>query len=144
MENPGNPTYPDPVFYIENTASSGSVAMSDLVALYFLTPEGGGIAGVSSWEQIDIMSTALNGQIIRLGYTTTGISVVPPGGSVKSTFGYFAKDYPQQNIGNDYSQQNCNKNNLNQRMVLCRKVDGIAYQVWGTLPSYDTEGCERP
>jgi hypothetical protein len=142
VQNPGNTGFPDPVFYIENTATS-SVAMADLVALYFVTPESG-VSEVRSYEQIDTTSTALSAQILRLGYTNYGIANVAAGTSVKSTFGYHAANWAAQNLNNDYTQQNCNANNLNTKMVLCRKVDGISYQVWGVLPSYDTLGCERP
>jgi hypothetical protein len=117
--------------------------MADLTVLYFLTPESG-VSTVQSYEQIDNTSTALNAQIIRLGYTTAGTSSVAPGASVKSAFGYHAANWAVQNLTNDYSQQSCVAANTNTHVVLCRKVDGTPYQVWGTLPSYDTLGCERP
>jgi hypothetical protein len=131
------------VFFIENTASSGSVAMSDLLALYFVTPENG-VSEVRSYEQIDLTSTALNAQVLRLGYTSVGVATLNAGSSVKSTFGYHSANWTAQNLSNDYTQQGCNATGTNSKMVLCRKVDGISYQVWGTLPSYDTLGCERP
>jgi len=143
VQNPGNTAVPDPAFYIENTASSGSVLLSELTVLYFLQPEGG-VSGVQLYERIDTASTALSGQIIRVGYTTPSNEAVAAGNRLKSAFGYHAANWNGQNIGNDYSQQSCSSSGTNSRMVLCRKIDGQQYQVWGTLPSYDTQGCERP
>lgn len=101
--------------------------------------------GAESWDSPDdtLAGIPLGGGEYLLTVKDVSGASIAAAGNVKHSFGYHGPDWKNQNTANDYSNQSCSSSNANSRVVLCRRVSGVWYSVWGTPPTWDTLGCER-